>query len=145
MQHFPIAVLAVLLASGSAAMAGDILDLTGTWHPADGAHILNGPTRHQESGTAPVRGDDTLRTHASTFVFRFEGQDGRTFWGVLSSGKVSETLIGALSVDGKRFVIADQDGTFNGTVVDDDTLDYCYSHVTPTDTAVACGLLIREK
>jgi hypothetical protein len=64
---------------------------------------------------------------------------------VLSSAQVSEKLIGALSVDGKRFVIADEDGTFNGTVVDSDTLDYCYTHVTPTDRAVACGLLIRGK
>ncbi len=46
---------------------------------------------------------------------------------------------------GKRFVIVDMDGTFDGTVVDNDTLDYCYTHVTADDRAVACGLLIREK
>jgi hypothetical protein len=58
---------------------------------------------------------------------------------------VSETLIGAISVDGKRFVITDEDWMFNSTVVDNDTLDYCYCHVTPTDRCVACGLLIRQK
>jgi hypothetical protein len=58
---------------------------------------------------------------------------------------VSEKFIGAISVDGKRFVMADEDGTFNGTIVNGDTLDYCYTHVTPTDRAVACGLLAREK
>ena len=47
---------------------------------------------------------------------RFEKQDGRTFWGTLSSAKVSERLIGAISVDGRRFVMADEDGTFDGTV-----------------------------
>ena len=78
-------------------------------------------------------------------MFRFERQEGRTFWGVLSSAKVSEKLIGAISVDGKRFVMADEDGTFNGTVVNNDTLDYCYTHIMPTNRAVACGLLIREK
>ena len=137
--------LAILLAGGEAAVAQQVLDLKGTWTPAQGAHIVDGPSRHAESGTVPVPGDDTLKTHTSKFVFRFEGQEGRTFWGALSSDKVSEKLIGAISVDGKRFVIADKDGTFDGTVVDADTLDYCYTHVTPTDVAVACGLLIREK
>lgn len=64
---------------------------------------------------------------------------------MLSSAKVSEKLIGVLSVDGKRFVIMDEDGTFNGTVVNNDTLDYCYTHITLKDRAVACGLLTRAK
>ena len=38
--------------------------------------------------------------------------------------------------DGKRFVMVDEDGTFSGTVVNNDTLDYCYTHITPTDRAV---------
>ena len=75
----------------------------------------------------------TTQQHTSPFVFRFEGQEGRTFWGALSSTQVSEKLIGALSVDGKRFVIADEDGTFDGAVADNDTLDYCYTHVIPPD------------
>ena len=137
--------LVFLLASGEAAMAQAVPDLKGTWIPAKGAHLVEGPTRHQSSGTVPVPGDDTLRTHTSKFVFRFDRQEGRTFWGTLSSAKVTEKVIGALSVDGKRFVMTDDDGRFDGFVVDNDTLDYCYAHITPTDRAVACGLLVREK
>ncbi len=133
-----------LLAGVGAALADDVPDLKGTWLPSEGAHIVDGPSRHGESGTVPVPGSETLQTHASPFVFRFEGQKGRTFWGVLSSAKVSEKLIGALSVDGKRFVMVDHDGRFEGMVVDNNTLDYCYTHVTETDMAVACGLLIRQ-
>ncbi len=137
--------LALLLAGGGGASGQEILDIKGTWHPADGAHIVEGPSRHSPSGTEDVLGNDTLKQHTSKFVFRFDGQEGRTFWGELASDDVSEKLIGTLSVDGRRFVIVDEDGTFDGIVVDDDTLDYCYSHVTPTDRAVACGLLVREK
>jgi len=138
--------LVILLAGSNVAMAQEIPNLKGTWIPAKGAHILDGPTKHRENGTAAVvQGDESLRQHTSKFVFRFEGQDGRIFWGVLWSAKVSEKVIGALSVDGKRFVMTDEDGTFSGTVVDSNTLDYCYTHVTPTDRAVACGLLLREK
>lgn len=122
-----------------------VIDLRGTWVPGEGAHIVEGPTKHRKSGTVPVPGHDTLRTHTSKFVFKFERQEGRTFWGFHSSAKVTEKLIGAISVDGKRFVMVDEDGTFSGTIVDNDTLDYCYTHVTPTDRAVACGLLHREK
>ena len=134
-----------LLFTGGVACAQDVPDLMGTWVPTDGAHIIDGPSRHRESGMAEVAGSGSLQGHTSDFVFRFEGQEGRTFWGVLASGQVSEKFIGALSPDGKRFVIADQDGAFNGTVVDADTLDFCYTHVTPTDRAVACGLLVRQK
>lgn len=135
----------ILLAGGDAAMAQTVPDLKGTWIPTEGTHILDGPSRHRESGTAPVAGDETLRRHTSNFVFRFERQDGRSFWGSHSSAKVSEKLIGAISVDGKRFVMVDEDGTFSGTIVNADTLDYCYTHITPTDRAVACGLLVRQK
>ncbi len=146
MRHLrAIGGLVLLMGGGVVAMAQGAPDLKGTWIPAEGAHIIDGPSRHIESGTVSVPGEDTLQRHTSPFVFRFEGQEGRTFWGVLSSDRVSEKLIGAISVDGKRFVITDQDGTFSGTVVDADTLDYCYTHVTPTDMAVACGLLIRQK
>lgn len=137
--------VAILLAGAEAALAQEVPDLKGTWHPAEGAHIVDGPSRHSPSGTEDVPGHDTAQQHTSPFVFRFEGQEGRTFWGELSSAEVSEKLIGALSVDGRRFVIVDEDGTFDGTVVDNNTLDYCYTHVTPTDRAVACGLLVREK
>jgi hypothetical protein len=126
-------------------MAHKVPDLKGTWIPAEGAHIVEGPTRHHQSGLEPVAGHASLRRHTSTFVFHFEGQEGRTFWGHFTSAKVSEKLIGAISVDGKSFVIVDEDGTFSGTVVDRDTLEYAYTHVTPTDRAVATGLLIRQK
>jgi hypothetical protein len=137
--------LVILLAGGQAANAQEVVNLKGTWNPAQGAHLVDGPSRHRESGTAPVPGSDTHRTHTSKFVFRIERQEGRTFSGFHSSAKVTEKLIGAISVDGKRFVMTDEDGTFTGVVVNDDTLDYCYTHITPTDRAVACGLLLREK
>ncbi len=146
MRHLLVVAGLLILASGVAASAQEVPDLKGAWIPAPGgAHILDGPTRHSPSGTAPVPGDDTLKRNATKFVFNIEGQDGRTFWGKLQSTKVSEKLIGAISVDGKRFIMADEDGVFNGVFVDADTLDYCYAHITSTDRAVACGLLVREK
>jgi hypothetical protein len=143
--HGVVCSLAILLCGSAVALAQDIPDLKGTWHPTEGAHIVDGESHHAESGTVPVTGHDTAEQHSSKFVFRFEGQDGRTFWGTLASAKVTEKLVGAISVDNKRFVIADHDGTFNGYIIDNDTLDYCYSHIGDDDVAVACGILAREK
>jgi hypothetical protein len=102
------------------------------------------PATHR-AAPRPFPGDDTLKRHATKFVFHIEGQDGRSFWGKLEPSKVSEKLIGAISVDNKRLIVTDEDGVFNGAFVDADTLDYCYAHVTPTDRAVVCGLLVRDK
>lgn len=148
MRHLrAIGGLVILLAAGEPAMAQEVVNLKGTWTPAKGVHIIDGQSRHSHSTDVKVQGaDDTHHTHTTKFTFRFEGQEGRKFWGVLtSSAQVSEKFIGAISVDGKRFVMTDEDGVFNGTVVDSDTLDYCYTHITPTDRAVACGLLLRDK
>jgi len=83
--------------------------------------------------------------HTSKFVFQITGQDGRIFWGELASLKVKEGFIGAISVDENRFVMTDSDGSYSGTIVDANTLDYCYTHVAPNNVAVACGLLVREQ
>ncbi|MFI0848655.1 hypothetical protein [Mesorhizobium sp. IMUNJ 23232] len=138
--------LLAILSGSTIALAQEIPDLKGTWTPSkNGAHIIDGDPRHKASGTVPLPDNNTLQRNATKFVYRFVGQEGRTFWGVLSSTKVSEKLIGAISVDGKRFVMADEDGTFHGTIVNADTFDYCYTHVTPTSRAVACGTMLREK
>lgn len=137
---------ALLLAGAGAAMAQGVPDLRGNWIPGPGAHIIDGPTRHIQGGSsAAVPGHDSLRRHTSAFVLRFEGQDGRSFWGTVTSPQHTERLIGVLSNDGRRFVMVDEDGEFDGTLVDNDTLDYCYRHITPTTRAVACGLLLRQR
>ena len=146
MKDFRIlAAFAMLAAGGATASANDIPNLIGNWTPSEGVHLVDGESRHAESGTTDVPGHETAQQHSSKFVFRFDGQDGHRFWGTHSSAEVSEKLIGAISVDGKRFVMTDHDGTFNGTIVDADTLDFCYAHVAPDDMAVACGLLKRDK
>jgi len=139
------AFLLAIFLTGPVAFAQETLDLKGTWIPSDGAHIVEGPSLHAESGTEDVPGHETAQQHTSKFVFKIEGQDGRRFWGEHASAEVMEPLVGVISVDGKRFVMVDKDGTFNGTIEDADTLDYCYAHVEPTHMAAACGLLKRQK
>lgn len=145
MNHRHTIVLLAIFSSSSVAFAQETLDLKGTWIPSNGAHIIEGESLHAPSGTEDVPGHDTAQQHKSKFVFKIEGQDGRRFWGEHASANVMEPLVGVISVDGKRFVMVDKDGTFNGTIENADTLDYCYAHVEPKHMAAACGLLKREK
>ena len=143
---FGIGGLLVLLTVGGTAIAQEMVDMKGTWLPSAGDDLIDGNSQHTPVGVAPIAGGDgALHKDTTPFVFHFDGQDGHTFWGTHSSGDVVEKLVGSTSGDGKRFVIADEDGTFNGVVIDADTLDFCYAHSTPESIAASCGLLVRQK
>jgi hypothetical protein len=73
-----------------------------------------------------------------------EGQDGRRFWGTTSSASKTERLIGSLSVDGKSIHMVDDDGFLDGTMVDANTIDVCYRHITANSAVVACETIKRK-
>jgi hypothetical protein len=147
MRHLcKIGGLLMLLAVSGTASAQETIDMKGTWLPSTGDDLIDGDSKYTPDGTKPIEGGDgALHKDTTQFVFQFDGQDGKTFWGTHTAGKVVEKMVGAISGDGKRFVIADEDGTFNGIVIDSNTLDFCYAHATPTSRAAACGLLVRQK
>ena len=77
------------------------------------------------------------------------GQEGRTFTGHLSrtypdKDDIEEGLWGAFTPDGNLMVGADDEGTYAFSLVDADTLDYCYSEAGATARAV-CARLTRQK
>ena len=64
-------------------------------------------------------------------VLEITGQEGRRFWGVttISGGneKTDEPFIGELTgEDNETVVMADTDGYFTGTLVDDNEFSFCY-------------------
>jgi hypothetical protein len=77
------------------------------------------------------------------------GQEGRTFTGHLTrtypdKDDIDEGLWGAFTPDGNLMVGADDEGTYAFKLVDDDTLDYCYSEAGGTARAV-CARLTRRR
>ena len=75
-------------------------------------------------------------------------QNGRTFSGHLSrtypaSADIDEDLWGAFTPDGNLIVGADLEGTYAFSLVEANTLDYCYTEAGPTVRAV-CARLIRQ-
>ena len=133
--------LAILLAAGAA--RAQVIDLKGTWTGMAEA-ILEGPAAHHGGPQASGAGS-RFKLSQQPFTFVFEGQEGRRFWGSVSSPSGTERAIGSLSVDGKSIHIVDDDGMVDGTVVNADTLDLCYRHVSKESAVVSCLQVTRKK
>jgi|SRR4051812_11131644 hypothetical protein len=75
-------------------------------------------------------------------------QQGRTFSGHLKranpGGDEDEPLWGAFSPDGRLIMGSDDEGTYLFTLIDPNTLDYCYSETGKTARTV-CARLTRQR
>lgn len=133
----------VLLCTGCDRMAASAdskpLDLRGHWVGTSESIVRGAPPHHaSQTGANPLL--DNVR-----FDFNIIGQDGRRFWGTVSSTKSdAEPLVGVIAYDGKTIVAEDTDGTLQGTIVDADTIDGVYSH-TGASTVVAANRIKRQK
>lgn len=139
------AILAIVLtlAAGAAQAQAQVIELKGTW-TGIAESIFEGPTAHHDQPGSSGAGS-RFKLHQRPFTYVFEGQAGRRFWGTVSSPGGTERVIGSLSVDGKAIHMVDDDGIIDGTVVNADTLDLCYRHVSKESAVVACLRLSRSK
>ena len=75
-------------------------------------------------------------------------QQGNTFVGRLKrsnpTGDEEEPLWGAFTPDGKLMMGSDEEGTYIFNLVDQNTLDYCYSEAGPSPRSV-CARLMRQR
>ncbi|MCA0302508.1 MAG: hypothetical protein LCH95_08875 [Proteobacteria bacterium] len=133
--------LAIALVAGTA--QAQVIDLKGTWTGIAEA-IFEGPAAHHGKPGASGAGS-RFKLNQQPFTFVFEGQEGRRFWGMVSSPTSTERIIGSLSVDGKSVHMVDDDGMVDGTVVNADTLDLCYRHVGKESALVSCLRVTRKK
>ncbi len=137
-----IGLTTALVGAGGAA-AQSYIDLKGTW-VGTGQSIVDGPAPHHPAD-APAVSVGTHRLREVTFTTRIEGQDGRRFWGTLSSEHKQERIIGSFSVNGKHVYMVNEVGYIDGDVVDADTLEICYRHVNASSAVVACNVWKRRK
>ena len=90
--------------------------------------------------------DDGYRDGLATLVIT--EQKGRAFKGYLSrsnkDGDVKEELWGAFTPNGHLMVGSDEEGFYWFTLVNVDTLDYCYSEAGKS-ARTACARVMRQK
>ena len=112
------------------AMSADVPSLVGTW-------------TGQRDRIAKVEG---RRGGLATLVIT--EQQGSTFVGHLKrsnpTGDEDEPLWGAFTPDGQLMMGSDEEGTYIFRLVDQNTLDYCYSEAGPSPRSV-CARLARQR
>jgi hypothetical protein len=130
------------MAGVGAANAQPVIHLVGTWTGTAQA-IVDG-TSPDYPAEAPSRAAGPYRLLDFPFTYRIDGQDGRRFWGVGTSGERSERIIGTVSSDGQRIYIVGANGYFDGVVMNTNTLEICYRHAG-AEAAVACDVVTRQR
>ena len=139
----PLALGAAILVGAGSAGAQTYMDMKGTW-TGTGEAIVDGPSVHHLP-TDASKPAATYRLRHQTFTYKIEGQDGRRFWGSISSEHVTERLIGSLSANGKAVYMAGLQGLLDGEVIDADTIQMCYREALPNLAVVGCNEMKRQK
>jgi len=136
---FLTSLLITLLGVSVCLADSNIPDLVGTW------------TTKSEAGLI-IRGNQTGQTTHHTNAFStlnaeavITKQQGRIMHGTFKSGKATENFIAAIGPDNKTIYYADEDGLLEGKIIDKDTIESVYRHVTPADAVVAIGVWTRKK
>jgi hypothetical protein len=121
---------AVAILVSTPALGADSISLVGTW-------------TGQRDRIAKVEG---RRGGLATLVIT--EQQGYTFVGRLkrsnATGDEDEPLWGAFTPGGKLIMGSDDEGYYIFALIDQDTLDYCYSESAPSPRTV-CARLIRQR
>ncbi len=130
----------LFLGAAGAAHAQEPPNLVGVWNgPALAVGIGSNPYRVPE-GPGPVFFDKPVE-----FSYAITAQQGTRFSGTLTSGKGTETVIGALKPPAYNSgIFIDDDGRYDFTIRDAKTIDLCYEHQYPKTKVVACYTLTKQ-
>lgn len=122
--------VAVAILVSTPVLGAEALSLVGTW-------------TGQRDRIAKVEG---RRAGLATLVIT--EQQGNTFSGRLkrsnATGDEEEPLWGAFTPDGKLMMGSDDEGTYIFALIDQNTLDYCYSE-TGRSPRTVCARLTRQR
>ena len=130
--------LAFLLGTGICFAESNIPNLVGTWTvQAEGGVILKGAVHGAKTHH---RGEfSTLKAEAVVTK-----QQGRVMHGIFKSQRAAEKFVAVIAEDNKSFYYADEDGFMEGNMVNKDTMNVIYRHVTANDTVIGVGTWTRK-
>jgi len=132
---------AAALAVGLAlpASAQEIPNLVGVWKGGTKAvHIGPNPYR------IPEHDGPNFPANIIEFTYEVKEQHDTRFAGV-TVGKFTEDFIGMLRPpDYTSGIFIDDDGQYDFTLRDENTIDMCYWHQYPTSKVLACWTLTRQ-
>lgn len=142
-----LALTLVAIVSSAAAAADRDPDIKGKW-AGKTYTIVAGSGGHWPTNKGTF---DKPGLSEKNLVIEVTGQDGRRFWGMQTLSGNAETtqepMIGELAgANNKTVVIVDTDGYLNGELVDDNTLNFCYTQAggKTQSSVVSCSEIKRS-
>jgi hypothetical protein len=136
--------MATTAAVAQTGAAPAIFDMKGTWKGLNEA-LVDGPATHHPADAAG-KPAGTFRLRQQTITYTLVGQDGRRFWGTMSSEQQANLrMIGSLSYDGKWVYMVSKEGYLDGQIIDADTIEMCYRHANDTSAVIGCNIMKRQK
>jgi hypothetical protein len=72
-------------------------------------------------------------------------QKGNDFAGSVISKNRTEALLGSIREDKKEGIMVDEDGKYEFKIVDANTMEICYWHVTSASLLTSCHVLKRAQ
>jgi hypothetical protein len=130
----------LIILSTSFCWAGpEIPSLVGVWNvKSEGGVLLRGDklgkTTHWEQKQTSLSAEANVSK-----------QDGRVIYGTFKSSRANEQFIAVIGHDNKSLYFVDEDGYLDGKIINPDTIEIIYRHVTPTDSVAAVGVWTRKK
>jgi len=130
----------VLAITATCAIAQETwLDMKGVWSMTSSSVVIGAEKHHP----GKVK-QEKPRYRDINFTLRITEQKDRRFSGTVESEHYKETVIGVFANNRKQILMADSDGYFDATLIDANTIDYCYRHISSGSTVVACSMMKRE-
>jgi len=131
--------IATLFCASVCVADSDIPNLVGTWTvKTEGGLLIKG----KEPGPKTHHKDAFSTLNAEAVITK---QQGRIMHGTFKSAKATENFVAAIGHDNKTLYCAFEQGLFEGKIINNDTIESVYRHVTPADTVVAVGIWTRKK
>ncbi|MFA5180134.1 MAG: hypothetical protein WC405_02340 [Syntrophales bacterium] len=115
-------------------------DMKGVWSMTSSTVVL-GTEKHHPGKVK----QETPRYREVNFTLRITEQKDRRFSGTVESVNYKETVIGVFANNRNQILMADSDGYFDATLIDANTIDYCYRHISSGSTVVACSVMKRDR
>jgi len=114
-------------------------NLVGAW---SGVHT--GGAYFGSPGHSPDQPEPTLITPGLRFTLTIEQQNDRGLIGTWSTPRKSERIVGAVRLDNKTIVMADEDTQFNALLLDDGSMEFCGTEASESSSLAACLLLKKD-
>jgi len=134
-----LVLLAPITLSSQILAADDAPNLVGTW---SGVHT--GGAYVGSPGHSPDQSEPTFLKPGMRFTLTIKQQDGRGLIGSWSSPQKTERIVGAVRLDNKTIVLADEDTQFSAVLLDSGSMEFCGSEAGETSVLAACLVLNKE-